>query len=187
MMKSGNKLPIFSERLKLLREAKGKNQKEVADIIGCGLKSYREWETGKRLPNADSLCRLATVFDVHCDYLLGDIDETTHYAKMIHEETGLSVAASELLLSFRKDGRKYVIDGLNLILESVNFQNMLSDLLDYDSHNNTVSTEKPLAESKNPSAREHYTRVLDRADLAELHASQNLAFLLQEIRSKYKK
>ena len=186
-MKSGNILPIFAERLKSLRQSKRKSQKEVADVIGCGLKSYREWETGKRLPNADSLCRLAAVFDVHCDYLLGNIDTTTHYAKLIHEETGLSVPASDLLLSLNRDGRQYVIDGLNLVLESVNFQNMLSDLLAFDSCSNTISAETQLAESENPSAREHYIKELDRADLSELHASQNLAFLLQEIRSKYKK
>lgn len=185
-MKSGNKLPIFAERLKMLRESKGKSQDEMRTILGCGLKSYREWETGKRLPNGDSLCRLATVFGVSLDYLFGNIDEKTHYVKMIHEETGLSVSAAETLLSCKDDGRNYVINGLNLVLESVNFQNLLECLPKYDSLHKTISAEQSLAHAKNPQLRKIHFDKMDLADVTELHASQNLAFLLQEIRSKYK-
>ncbi len=58
-------------RLIALRRAAGLTQEEVAVQLGIGRSAYAYYETGGSLPTLDSLSRLATVFGVTADYLLG--------------------------------------------------------------------------------------------------------------------
>lgn len=58
-------------RLIALRRAAGLTQEDVAMQLGIGRSAYAYYETGGSLPTLDSLSRLATVFGVTTDYLLG--------------------------------------------------------------------------------------------------------------------
>ena len=65
----------FSSRLKEVRTASGKKQREAADCLGIQLRSYQAYEGGDREPNIDGLIALADFFDVSLDYLMGRKDK----------------------------------------------------------------------------------------------------------------
>lgn len=60
-----------TSNLKAARKKSGKTQKEVAEGIGIGQGTYKNYETGAREPNGDTLVAIANYFGVSTDYLLG--------------------------------------------------------------------------------------------------------------------
>lgn len=64
----------FKERLKELRETKGLEQKQLAQVLHISKSAVSGWETGRNQPNYDMLITLARFFDVSVDYLLGNTD-----------------------------------------------------------------------------------------------------------------
>ena len=63
-----------TENLKAARKKSGKTQKEVADLLGVGQSTYKNYECGLREPNGDTIVALANLFGVSTDYLLGRPD-----------------------------------------------------------------------------------------------------------------
>lgn len=61
------------ENLKLLRRQTGIGQAKLADMIGISPKTVSHWETGYTEPSVDELIKLADVFDVSIDELVGRI------------------------------------------------------------------------------------------------------------------
>ncbi len=61
----------FIERLKELRQEKGLSQAQLAKATGISTGAIGFWETGERVPNAQSVIVLAKFFGVTTDYLLG--------------------------------------------------------------------------------------------------------------------
>ncbi len=64
----------FGNTLRGLIAEKEINQKELARKIDVDPSVVSLWLSGKRMPNADSLCRLADYFGVSVDFLLGRED-----------------------------------------------------------------------------------------------------------------
>lgn len=64
----------FGERLRKLRTEKGLSAIEFAEKFKVHRGTVSNWETGKRTPDADTLSKLSTFFDVSIDYLLGETD-----------------------------------------------------------------------------------------------------------------
>ncbi len=62
-------------RLKELRKEKGLLQKEVAQIIGVSTQSYNYYETWTNKPDPDILIKLANLYEVSIDYLLGRTED----------------------------------------------------------------------------------------------------------------
>ena len=60
-----------TENLKAARKKSGKTQKEIADSLGVGQSTYKNYECGLREPNGDTIVALANLFGVTTDYLLG--------------------------------------------------------------------------------------------------------------------
>ena len=60
-----------TENLKNARKASGKTQKDVAEYLGVGQSTYKNYECGIREPNDDTTVKLAELFNVTTDYLLG--------------------------------------------------------------------------------------------------------------------
>lgn len=58
-------------RLKEVRKAVGLTQQQVAEKLGISQNNYSYWENGKVKIDNVSLQRLAELFDVTVDYLLG--------------------------------------------------------------------------------------------------------------------
>lgn len=65
----------FSERLKTLRQNKSLTQQQVADCFGITKSTYSGYETGRRIPDSDTLINLANFFNCSVDYLLGRSDD----------------------------------------------------------------------------------------------------------------
>lgn len=59
------------ENLKQARRKCGLTQKEVADKLGVGQSTYKNYEGGLREPNGNVMVLLADLFNVTTDYLLG--------------------------------------------------------------------------------------------------------------------
>lgn len=86
---------MFRIELKKLRENNGLSQYKLADILGVSQSAVGLWESGRREPNFDTLCRIADLFHVSTDYLLGVPSRFENIAP-----SQLSIEDSELLLKF---------------------------------------------------------------------------------------
>ena len=64
-------LNLFSVRLKELRLQHGFSQEELSEQIGIKQSSYSDWENGKFKPNYEKLEKIADLFDVSLDWLVG--------------------------------------------------------------------------------------------------------------------
>lgn len=64
----------MGEKLKSLRIEKKLTQKQVASRIGLAISAVSSYESGARYPSYDVLVKLARIFHVSTDYLLGMTD-----------------------------------------------------------------------------------------------------------------
>lgn len=62
----------LGDRLRALREQSGKTQRELAALLCINRVSYTQYENNKRTPPPDTLRKLAIIFNVSVDYLLGN-------------------------------------------------------------------------------------------------------------------
>lgn len=53
------------------RKKRGLTQAEVAKILNIGRVAYTLYETGKNVPTTDNILKLADLYKVSTDYLLG--------------------------------------------------------------------------------------------------------------------
>ena len=65
----------LGERLLALRKQNGLTQAEAADMLGLSLSAHNRYEYGKREPTASVLIRMADLYGVTIDYLVGRTDE----------------------------------------------------------------------------------------------------------------
>lgn len=75
MPESRLSMTVETDRLRQLREVRGWTQQELADMCGVNKLQVHRYETGITAPPADKLRRLAEVFGVSSDYLLGLTDD----------------------------------------------------------------------------------------------------------------
>jgi HTH-type transcriptional regulator, competence development regulator len=78
-------MQTFGERLKHLREKKKQEnpkwtQEYVADLVGVARTTYTAYERGTKQPQLDTVNKLADLFGVSADYLLGRTDDPHGYA-----------------------------------------------------------------------------------------------------------
>lgn len=63
----------FSDRLQALRENKGWSKTYVAKTIGLSnMQTYANWEYGRTEPDFEMIGKIANLFNVTTDYLLGN-------------------------------------------------------------------------------------------------------------------
>ena len=101
----------FSNRLQALREEKGWSKTYVANKLGLArMQVYANYEYGTREPDFDTVKKLADLFSVSTDYLLGRPEEKK-------DERDLSIdEALGLIMSY--DG-KPVTDHDKLVMKSL--------------------------------------------------------------------
>ena len=74
-------------KLRDLRIAAGKDQKEIAEMLGVAVSTYSQYETGKTIPSLHVLRKLADYYNVSLDYL---VDRTSEdYLHLSEEEKEL--------------------------------------------------------------------------------------------------
>ena len=61
----------FNENLKLLRLESALMQKEIASLLGVSVRTFQGWESGRSEPNIEKLIKLADLFHVSIDFLVG--------------------------------------------------------------------------------------------------------------------
>lgn len=59
-----------------LREDNDKSQKEIAELLEVGTTQYRRWEVGEHKVPAEIIVKLAKIYNVSTDYILGLTNET---------------------------------------------------------------------------------------------------------------
>ena len=64
----------FYNRLKEPRLESGLSQSELANRLNVNQRTISNWEKNIREPNIDMLIKIAQLFDVPTDYLLGVVD-----------------------------------------------------------------------------------------------------------------
>jgi len=60
--------------LKKLRKDNRYSQQQIANIIGVSRQAYIKYESGNASPSAQIIKKLSRIYNVSCDYLLGDND-----------------------------------------------------------------------------------------------------------------
>lgn len=73
-------------RIRALREDRDLRQIDVADATGIDQKTLSNYETGKTLPDAEGLVRLADFFGVSIDYLVGRVDVNIYSDNDVRKE-----------------------------------------------------------------------------------------------------
>ena len=101
---------FYMYKLKGLKEAKGVDQKVVADALSVDRTTYAKYETGKSEPILERLLQLAEFFDVSLDSLLGfhgkapdknEIDMAEFLCLLNQKEKELAVGYIKLLIDLR--------------------------------------------------------------------------------------
>lgn len=87
-----------------LRKNKGMTQQEVADAIQVARNTYTQYELGRRLPDYETIKKLAAYHNVTVDYLLhhGPSDTVDLANALSHIHTDIYVDGYKLLESQRE-------------------------------------------------------------------------------------
>lgn len=64
----------IGNKLKLLRAERNLTQKQVANRVGVAVSAMSAYESGLRYPSYNILIKLASIYHVSCDYLIGYTD-----------------------------------------------------------------------------------------------------------------
>lgn len=64
-------MKVFQEKLKETRTLCGLTQRQVAEALGISQPSYIRYENGSSEPTLENLAKIADLFDVSVDFLLG--------------------------------------------------------------------------------------------------------------------
>ena len=61
----------YTDRIRELREDSDKTQREIAQLLNVGQKTYSDYELGKTRIPVESLIVLAKLYNVSMDYICG--------------------------------------------------------------------------------------------------------------------
>lgn len=61
----------FAERLKELRNEINLSRNDLANLLQVNPRTISYWELGQRECNLEQLCKIAQIFKVSADYILG--------------------------------------------------------------------------------------------------------------------
>ena len=89
---------IFAKRLKMMRLESKRTQQQVADYLEVKRSTYGEYERGKIVPPYDKMEKLANLFNVSVDWLVGKTNFKTYDEKYKANEEGLPDISKDLKL-----------------------------------------------------------------------------------------
>ena len=64
-------MEILAKNLKQIRLEKHLSQKEVSIALNIAVRTYANWEQGRRDPSLDDLVKITNYLEVSIDFLLG--------------------------------------------------------------------------------------------------------------------
>ena len=94
---------MLTHRLRGLRDNRGFLQSEIAEYLNITQVAYSMYETGKRQMNFETLCRLAELYEVSTDYLLGRQEAIPSF---LNEDERAVIAQYKMLNERAKDAVK---------------------------------------------------------------------------------
>lgn len=122
--------------LKEARRAKRLTQVEVAKYIGITQGGYSGWESGATNIDSESLARLAELFDVSVDYLLGKTDQVSAPAMRIpvlgSVPAGIPIEAIEDIIDWEELPQSMLANGKEYFALQVKGDSMWPDYLPGD-------------------------------------------------------
>lgn len=122
--------------LKAARKAAGMTQAEVARIVGITQNGYSYWENGKTKIDNESALRLADIFSVSVDYLLGREEESSRSAIRIpvygSVPAGIPMEAIEDIVDWEELPAAMAAGGKEYFALLVKGDSMYPDYLDGD-------------------------------------------------------
>ncbi len=96
---------MFSARLRQLRQTKALTQVQLAEKLGVKKQSVSNWENDNIMPSVEMLVKIADLFRVSTDYLLGR-EENAADGVLCIDVTGLTAKQREHLLAIVEDFRQ---------------------------------------------------------------------------------
>ena len=102
--------------IKAIREKSNMTQKDCADKLEITLRAWQGYEQGIREPKYELLCKIADMFNVSTDYLLGREKQNDPLALL-----GLEIgekSALEVYLQLPEDKRQVIIDAMIALAEA---------------------------------------------------------------------
>ena len=72
----------MSYRFKDARVQSGISQKDAAEQLQVSAATVNNWESGRRLPTIDALEKMADLYGVSTDYLLGRTDSSNPFRRI---------------------------------------------------------------------------------------------------------
>ena len=109
-------------RIRELRKAKNLTQGDLAKMLNTTTSNVSGWECGKWQPDNEALIKLAEVYDVSVDYLLGREDITEKEKAAGASETkkiSITPIEDEMLYVFREVGKTRGEPAQRAIIEMV--------------------------------------------------------------------
>lgn len=86
----------FSEKLKALRKEHGDTQSTLAHQLNVSQNAVYNWENGKREPNLDTILKIADIYSVSIDYLMGISNKEESFCDMTTFQDEIDDYAQEL-------------------------------------------------------------------------------------------
>lgn len=115
------------QRLRELRKEKGLTMKKLGEMVGVGESTISQYENGKRQPDFTTLDKLAEIFNVSVDYLLGRTDVPQQASQ---EKSTANGELEENLVVYCRNGKT---KELKLSAEKMKlFEKMLDAIKDED-------------------------------------------------------
>lgn len=112
----------MKNNIKSVRECRSKTQKECADTLGITLRAWQTYEQGVREPKQEVLCKIADMFNVSLDYLLGRETGEPETIDKLAGEFNMTALEKEILdnyLSLPKDMRGDLMEFLEKSVQKV--------------------------------------------------------------------
>ena len=92
---------MLGQNLKDMRIKNKYNQEDIAEQLGVTKQTISNWEKGKRTPDIDSLIKLANIYQVTLDSLIG-IDKRTEDIELLNIILNMRKEKKSQLLNFLK-------------------------------------------------------------------------------------
>ena len=111
-----------TEHLKNARKQCRMTQQEVADAIGVVQSAYKNYEQGNREPKGDTVVKLANLFHVTTDYLLGRDTGEPEPIDQLERKFNMTALEKKILdnyLALPKDMRGDLMDFLDKSVKEV--------------------------------------------------------------------
>lgn len=109
---------VLAERLHMLRVASGMKQEDIANYLGISRSSYTYYELSRSKPDYDSLIRLASLFRVSVDYLIGKTNFPDASRRVrVEDDTPKKKEVKEMTLGDLTDSERHLLYLFRLLPE----------------------------------------------------------------------